>query len=59
MEFSDPMHLMTPSPLQEFEMGGLKSLDVFNFGLIVKKCLGLHNIVNVNGTGKAARRPKF
>ncbi|KAM9442922.1 uncharacterized protein ACWYII_014685 [Salvelinus alpinus] len=31
---------------EEFEMGGLRSLDVFNFGLIVKKCLGLHNINN-------------
>ncbi|KAK6297094.1 hypothetical protein J4Q44_G00332360 [Coregonus suidteri] len=31
---------------EEFEMGGLRSLDVFNFGLIVKKCLDLHNINN-------------
>ncbi|XP_067102784.1 cilia- and flagella-associated protein 337 [Osmerus mordax] len=29
---------------EEFEIDGLRSLDTINFGLIVKKCLGLHNI---------------
>ncbi|KAM6960527.1 cilia- and flagella-associated protein 337 [Aplochiton taeniatus] len=28
---------------EEFEMGGLRSLDQMNFGFIVKKCLGLKN----------------
>ncbi|XP_029922283.1 WD repeat-containing protein on Y chromosome [Myripristis murdjan] len=31
---------------EEFEMGGLRSMDEKNFGCIVKKCLNLHNTSN-------------
>ncbi|XP_071379688.1 cilia- and flagella-associated protein 337 [Centroberyx affinis] len=36
---------------EEFEMGGLRSVDEKNFGRIVKKCLGLHNTSNAQIQG--------